>query len=140
MAVFAPDPAFIPTSHEVGELPLCHVRLQDDDRYPWLVLIPRKPGLREIEELSAADRGRLMDEAVLAGGAIRAVGQVLGLPVEKLNLGALGNVTAQLHLHVVGRRSGDPAWPGPVWGHSAGAPYQEPLLYMALSAARAALG
>ena len=55
--------------------------------------------------------------------AVRAVGAAAGLVVEKLNLGALGNVTPQLHLHVVGRRTGDPAWPGPVWGHSPAVPY-----------------
>ena len=116
-------PAFVATSHAVGDLPLCHVRLQDDARHPWLVLIPRLPGLTEVEQLSVEDRARLMEEAVLAGQAVRVLGGLLGLEVGKLNLGALGNVTAQLHVHVVGRRVGDPAWPGPVWGHSAGEAY-----------------
>lgn len=123
MAEFQIDPAFIATSHAVGDLPLCHVRLQDDARYPWLVLIPRLPGLREIEELSAADRARLMEEAVAAGKAVRVLGGLFGFEVEKLNIGALGNVTAQLHVHVVGRCAEDPAWPGPVWGHSAAEVY-----------------
>jgi diadenosine tetraphosphate (Ap4A) HIT family hydrolase len=135
---FGLDPAFVATSHEISDLPLCHARLQDDVRYPWIVLIPRLPGLREVEELSASDRARLVDEAVLAGTAVRAVGAVLGLAVEKLNLGALGNVTAQLHLHVVGRRADDPAWPGPVWGHSAGTAYGQDELARALAAARRA--
>ena len=123
MAEFEIDPAFIATSHAVGDLPLCHVRLQDDARYPWLVLIPRLAGLREIEQLSAGDRARLMEEAVLAGKAVRVLGGLFDFEVEKLNIGALGNVTAQLHVHVVGRRAGDPAWPGPVWGHSAAEAY-----------------
>lgn len=117
------DPAFIATSHAVGDLSLCHVRLQDDARYPWLVLIPRLGGLTEIEQLSAGDRARLMEEAVLAGKAVRVLGGLFDFEVEKLNIGALGNVTAQLHLHVVGRRAEDPAWPGPVWGHSAAVAY-----------------
>jgi diadenosine tetraphosphate (Ap4A) HIT family hydrolase len=123
VAEFEIDPAFIATSHAVGDLPLCHVRLQDDARYPWLVLIPRLAGLREIEQLSAGDRARLMEEAVLAGKAVRVLGGLFDFEVEKLNIGALGNVTAQLHVHVVGRRAEDPAWPGPVWGHSAAEAY-----------------
>ena len=140
MPDFTLDPAFVATSHAVGDLELCHVRLQDDARYPWLVLIPRGAGLVEVEALSVADRARLIEEAVLAGQAVRAVGDVLGLTVEKLNLGALGNVTAQLHLHVVGRRRDDPAWPGPVWGHSPATPFETPTLPAALAAARRALG
>ena len=71
--------------------------------------------------------------------AVRAVGVVLGLPVEKLNLGALGNVTPQLHLHLVGRRAGDPAWPGPVWGVGAAQAYPVETLAQAVVAARSAL-
>ena len=113
---FAPAAAFTGTSHAVGELALCHVRLQDDARYPWLVLIPRAPDAREIEDLHPLNRARLIDEIVLAGEAVRAIGGALDLAVDKLNVGALGNVTPQLHVHVVGRRKDDPAWPGPVWG------------------------
>ena len=123
MAEFQLHEAFGPTSHPVGDLPLCHVRLQDDARYPWLVLIPRGVGLVEIEDLAPADRARLTEETVLAGMAARALGAAMGFQVAKLNVGALGNVTPQLHVHVLGRRPGDPAWPGPVWGHSAGDPY-----------------
>lgn len=136
---FGLDPAFIATSHKVADLPLCEVRLQDDARYPWLVLIPRQPGLREIEELDTAHRIQLMEEIVLAGTAVRAVGAALGLAVDKLNVGALGNVTAQLHVHVVGRREGDPAWPGPVWGHSPAAGYSVEALAAPIEAARRGL-
>lgn len=140
MAEFVLDPAFVATSHLVGDLPLCQARLQDDARYPWVVLIPRLAGLREIEDLSAADRVQLVEETVRAGSAVRAVARVLGLAVDKLNVGALGNVTPQLHVHVLGRRIGDPAWPGPVWGHSAGQAYEAEVLARAVAAARAALG
>lgn len=137
MADFVLDPAFAATSHAVADLPLSAVRLQDDVRYPWLVLIPRHPGLVEIEGLDVAHRFQLMEEIVLAGAAVRAIGAALGLAVDKLNVGALGNVTAQLHVHVVGRRRGDPAWPGPVWGHSPASPYGPDALAVALAAARA---
>ena len=135
---FAPAAAFTGTSHAVGELALCHVRLQDDARYPWLVLIPRAPNAREIEDLHPLNRARLIDEIVLAGEAVRAIGGALDLAVDKLNVGALGNVTPQLHLHVVGRRVGDPAWPGPVWGRGAAAPFSDDQLSAAISAAKSA--
>jgi Diadenosine tetraphosphate (Ap4A) hydrolase and other HIT family hydrolases len=117
--MFEIDPAFLATSHALGDLELCHARLQDDARYPWIVLIPRVEGARELEDLSREQLAALMDETLLAGRMVRAV----GTGVEKLNVGALGNVTPQLHVHVVGRRDGDPAWPGPVWGHSPAQPY-----------------
>lgn len=137
MADFKLDPAFVASSHKVADLPLSEARLHDDARYPWLVLIPRQPDLREIEELDTAHRIQLMEEIVLAGAAVRAIGAALGLAVDKLNVGALGNVTAQLHVHVVGRRKDDPAWPGPVWGHSPAVPYAD--LAAPIAAARTAL-
>jgi diadenosine tetraphosphate (Ap4A) HIT family hydrolase len=136
---FALDPAFAATSEPLGSLGLCEARLQNDARYPWIVLIPRSPNAREIEDLHPVNRPRLMDEIVLAGGAVRAVGEALGLPVEKLNVGALGNVTPQLHVHVVGRRADDPAWPGPVWGQGEAAPLSADQLAAAISAAKSAL-
>jgi len=139
VAEFVLNPAFLATAAPLGDLALCHVRLQLDARYPWVVLIPRLAGLRELEELGQADRARLMEETVLAGAAVRAVARVLGLAVDKLNVGALGNVTPQLHVHVLGRRTGDPAWPGPVWGHSAGRAYEIDVLERAVAAAKAAL-
>jgi diadenosine tetraphosphate (Ap4A) HIT family hydrolase len=140
VAEFVLDPAFVATSAPLGDLPLCHARLQLDARYPWVVLIPRLPGMRELEDLARVDRERLMEETVLAGAAVRAVAQALGLAVDKLNVGALGNVTPQLHVHVLGRRVGDPAWPGPVWGHSPGEAYRPGTLERATAAAKAALG
>ena len=134
--MFEIDPAFLATSHALGELGLCHARLQGDARYPWIVLIPRVEAARELEDLAREDLARLMDETLAAGRAVRS----LGARVEKLNVGALGNVTPQLHVHVVGRRAGDPAWPGPVWGHSPAEPYEPEALAKAVAAARSALG
>lgn len=140
MAEFALDPAFEAGSVAVGDLPLCHVRLQNDSRWPWLILIPRLPGLREIEDLSSADRARLIEACVLAGQAVRAMGEAMGRPVEKLNQGALGNITPQLHLHMVGRRSDDPAWPGPVWGIGTSVAYAHDDLDLVIGTARRGLG
>ena len=134
------DPAFLTSSHALGSLALCQVRLQDDLRYPWIILIPRGENLREIEDLSPSDRARLMEEVVLVGEAVRALGEALGTPPDKLNVAALGNVTPQLHIHVVGRRHDDPAWPGPVWGHGTAEPYAADVLAYGLETARRALG
>lgn len=138
--MFRIDPAFEATSEPLADLGLCHARLQDDARFPWIVLIPRLPGLRELEDLSADDRMRLMEEVVAAGRAVRRIGHEFARPVEKLNVGALGNVTPQLHLHVVGRRVDDPAWPGPVWGAGEARRYRPAELATALLTGRDALG
>jgi len=138
--MFPIDPAFIATSEAVGDLALCHVRLQLDARYPWLVLIPRGQKLRELEDLGPIDRNQLMTEIVRAGTAVRALGLAMGLSVEKLNVGALGNITRQLHVHVVGRRADDPAWPGPVWGFGAAETYEADVLAYGIETARKSLG
>ena len=137
--MFSIDPAFEAGSVPLGELGLCHVRLQLDARWPWLILIPRLAGLREFEELSPLDQSRLMAEIVASGPAVRAMGQARSFEVEKLNVGALGNVTPQLHVHVVGRRPGDPAWPGPVWGFGVAKPLSPVQVMDAMSAVREVL-
>jgi diadenosine tetraphosphate (Ap4A) HIT family hydrolase len=138
--MFQLDPAFSATSHLLGELPLCQARLQADARYAWIVLLPRVAQARELEDLTAEQRAQLMDEILAAGAAVRAVGEALGRAVAKLNVGQLGNVTPQLHVHVVGRRPDDAAWPGPVWGHGTAEAYGAAELEVALAAAKAALG
>jgi len=138
--MFQVDPAFPASSHLLGELALCQARLQADARWPWIVLLPRLAAARELEDLAAEQRARLMDEILLAGGAVRRIGEALGRPVAKLNVGQLGNVTPQLHVHVVGRRPDDAAWPGPVWGHGPAAAYAEDALALARKVGREALG
>ena len=134
--MFELDDAFVATSQAVGDLSLSHVRLHDDARYPWIVLIPRREALRELEDLAREDLAILTDEILAAGRAVRA----LGFTVDKLNVGALGNLTPQLHVHGIGRRVGDPAWPGPVWGHSPAQAYDARALEAAVASARKALG
>ena len=114
---FALDPRLAADTDPVGELPLCRVLLMNDARFRWLILVPRRAALAEIADLPADDRARLLEEAVQAGEALRATGEV-----DKLNIGALGNMVRQLHVHVVARRIGDAAWPGPVWGSGAALP------------------
>jgi diadenosine tetraphosphate (Ap4A) HIT family hydrolase len=138
--MFALDGAFERTSAPLAELGFCHARLQLDARFPWIVLIPRIDGVGAIEDVDPHDHSRLMAEVMRAGEAARAIGEATGRPVARLNIGVLGNITPQLHIHVVGRRPDDAAWPGPVWGHGAPEPYAAAALAAALAAARGALG
>jgi diadenosine tetraphosphate (Ap4A) HIT family hydrolase len=137
--MFELDPAFPTTSKALPGLALCEARLQLDARFPWIVLIPRIDRAFELEDLSVEERAMLMAEIVTTGAAVRAVGAAMGRPVEKLNVGQLGNITRQLHVHVVGRRADDPCWPGPVWGQGVAEAYGAEALVMALAAAKLAL-
>lgn len=133
---FRADPAFEPGSVAVTDWPLCQVRLQDDARFPWLILIPRRAGLTELDQLEPTDLNLLMAEVLRAGHAARALGRLIDHPVEKLNVAALGNVTAQLHVHVIGRRSDDPVWPDPVWGRGSAVPWAPDLRETLIEAIR----
>jgi len=135
MPTFAVDPAILSASEPLASLRLSEARLQADRRWPWIVLVPRKHGSREIEHLAPGDRTELLEEVVAAGAAVRAIGAALGRPVEKLNVGALGNRVPQLHMHVIGRRADDPAWPDPVWGVAGAEAYTPEQLALAQAAA-----
>jgi diadenosine tetraphosphate (Ap4A) HIT family hydrolase len=138
--MFELHPDFHPTSVALGDLALCHVRLQADARFPWLILIPRVAQARELEDLADGERDVLMEEVLRAGQAARAVAQALGRPASKLNVAQLGNVTPQLHVHVIARRADDAAWPQPVWGVGMAETYAPDALDAALAAARGTLG
>ncbi len=139
MAEFKLDPRLLDGTEALASLRLCEARLQLDLRFPWIVLIPRKPGAREIEHLAPKDRVQLMEEIVAAGAAVRAVAATQGRPVEKLNVGAIGNKVEQLHVHVIGRRHDDPAWPEPAWGFKGATAYGDKALERAREAALTAL-
>ncbi|HLT45252.1 MAG TPA: HIT family protein [Luteimonas sp.] len=112
------DPQLAEDSHPLDSLELCELRLMDDANYPWLVLVPRVVGARELIDLAAAQRRRLSDEIDLASRLLRDC-----FHPYKLNVAALGNLVPQLHVHVIARFEGDPAWPAPVWGRVAARPY-----------------
>lgn len=103
----------------VGESALSLLLLLDDARYPWFVLVPKRSGVSELSDLDDTDQRALYRELSVIADA---VGRVF--EADKVNVGALGNVVRQLHVHVLGRRLDDPAWPGPVWGHSPRVPYE----------------
>lgn len=115
---FALDGRIEDSSVHVADWPLCQLRLKDDARFHWLLLVPRRAGAVEYADLSAEDYARLNTE-VLA--ATRLLGSVVG--PDKVNVAMLGNVVAQMHVHVIARFRSDPAWPDPVWCHGAGPAY-----------------
>jgi len=115
---FTLDPRLQADTHPVTSLPLCEVLLMNDARFPWLILVPRRAGMAEVADLTDADQARLWQEVNRAAAGLRATA-----PCDKLNIGALGNIVRQLHVHVVARREGDAAWPGPVWGNGEAQPY-----------------
>ncbi|MGE0564379.1 MAG: HIT domain-containing protein [Pseudolabrys sp.] len=105
------DPQLAGDTLAVGDLPLSRLLLNDDANYPWLILAPRRPGAVELIDLEQADRAQLMDEIAEVSAALKRLTQC-----HKLNVAALGNVVAQLHVHVIARFRDDAAWPSPVWG------------------------
>ena len=135
MADFELHPRLAADTRPVGDLPLCRVLMMDDARFPWLVLVPRVPGLVELTELPDADATRLMDEARRAARALAA-----HCAPHKLNFGALGNLVPQFHLHVVARFREDARWPQPVWGAGPAEPYAEADVRARIGALRHLLG
>jgi diadenosine tetraphosphate (Ap4A) HIT family hydrolase len=117
---FSLHPTLARDTVEVSRLPLCRALLMNDRRFPWLILVPERDSAREIHQLSPADRTALVEEIARASEALERL-----FHPDKLNVGALGNLVPQLHVHVVARAAGDPAWPGPVWGSGAAVPYGE---------------
>ena len=103
----------------VASWPLCRVLLMNDSRYPWLILVPAQPDIKEIYELSLGDQSQLMSELCRASLALSNL-----LSPDKINIGALGNIVPQLHIHVIARFRRDAAWPQAVWGTHRPTPYQ----------------
>lgn len=115
-------------------LGLCELRVMNDSRWPWLLLIPQRNDVIEFHELTPLDQTMLTFEiALVSDGLKKATG------CRKVNVAWLGNVVPQLHVHVIARNEGDPAWPGPVWGHAGPEPYRREDLHSFVSAIRSAL-
>jgi diadenosine tetraphosphate (Ap4A) HIT family hydrolase len=105
------DPQLKADTVPVTDLALCSVLLNDDANYPWLILVPRRPGMVELIDLNDADRTTLWSEIAQASRALKSVTKC-----HKLNVAQLGNQVAQLHIHIIARETADAAWPAPVWG------------------------
>ena len=135
MTNFTLDPRLEADTFQVTDLPLCRVLLMNDSRYPWLILVPRQHGLREFHDLARVVQSRLMSEITLTSEMLERSHRP-----DKLNVGALGNLVNQLHVHVLGRFESDPAWPGPVWGAGKAVAYDEKQAYSRVREFRDQLG
>lgn len=133
-ASFSLDPRLAAVTLPVLELELCSLRLMNDSRWPWLILVPRVAAMREMIDLDAVNHALLWREIERCSRALRAA-----CNPHKLNVAALGNVVAQLHVHIIGRFESDSAWPAPVWGRGEAEPYAQPELDAFKSALRAKL-
>ncbi|MGQ0677477.1 MAG: HIT domain-containing protein [Rhodospirillales bacterium] len=117
---FALHPRLEADTRPVAALGLCRVLLMNDARFPWLIMVPERAGIREIHQLEPADRALLIEEVAKVAAALE---KLTG--AEKMNVAALGNQVPQLHVHVIARFAADAAWPTPVWTKPGAIPYAE---------------
>lgn len=115
---FALHPLLIKDTVPLLDWPLCRVTLMNDAHYPWLVLVPRRPQLVDLDEVGDADRPLLTAEITMASRILKGI-----TSAQKMNVASLGNVCPQLHIHVIARFRDDAAWPKPVWGVKPALPY-----------------
>ncbi|MDA0999355.1 MAG: HIT family protein [bacterium] len=116
--MFELHPRLAQDTEFIAALPLSHLLLMRDARYPWLILVPARQGLKEVHDLAEEERARLIEEIADVSKLLERL-----FAPDKINIGALGNLVPQLHIHVIARRAGDAAWPGPVWGQGEPVPY-----------------
>ncbi|MBL8706789.1 MAG: HIT domain-containing protein [Rhodospirillales bacterium] len=133
--MFELHPRLAADTREVTRLPLCRVLLMNDRRFPWLILVPQRPEIREIHQLSPADRATLVEEIARVAQAMEKLHKA-----DKMNVAALGNQVPQLHVHVIARFASDPAWPNPIWGRGTAEAYEPAQMATAIAAVKGALG
>lgn len=116
---------------DIGDLPLSRVLVIKDANYPWLLLVPRREGAVEIIDLDEVAQAQLMTEITRVSRAVKEITKC-----DKLNVAALGNMVPQLHIHIIARRTGDVAWPRPVWGVAPPLPHDAQEVQQFISAVR----
>ena len=114
--------SFIKNSHLIADLKLCSVRLIDNAKFPWIILIPKRKNITDISELNSNDQMLLMKEIVHCSKLMKKI-----FKTKKLNVEKIGNIVPQLHIHVIARSVKDSSWPLSVWVVK-GAPYSKALL------------
>ena len=113
---------FVKSSHYIADLKLCSVRLIDNSKFPWIILIPNRKKITDITELNSKDQTLLMKEIVFCSKIMKRKFRTLKLNVEKI-----GNIVPQLHIHIIARSKNDSTWPLSVWVVK-GKPYSKKLL------------
>lgn len=115
---FVVDPRLAQDGIHCLDLPLCQLRLHNDARFVWFVLIPKRSGITEITDLDQEQYDQLWGEVRQVSAALKRA-----FTPDKINVATLGNQVPQLHVHVIGRFTDDAAWPGPIWGYGTPSPY-----------------
>ena len=118
--MFVLDQRLLNDTLPVGDFQLCRLLLSNDSQYPWFILVPRRADISEVFQLSENDQVQLWKETTLLAKTLDQL-----FDADKMNVAALGNVVSQLHMHVIVRHKGDPAWPAPVWGKHPAVPYAQ---------------
>lgn len=118
----------------IGHFSLCQLLLSKDANYPWLILVPNRPDITEIYQLSQDDQVQLMKESSCLAKIL-----TKHFNADKINIGALGNVVPQLHIHHIARYKNDIAWPAPIWGHSSAKQYEPETLHQVINRLRQGL-
>jgi len=104
----------------IGRFTLCQLLMMNDSQFPWFILVPERPNIKEIYQLTVADRQLLSEESCLLAENMADL-----FKADKMNIAAIGNMVPQLHIHHIVRYQTDKAWPAPVWGKFAALPYTE---------------
>jgi diadenosine tetraphosphate (Ap4A) HIT family hydrolase len=107
-------------TQSLGETPDCWIRWMNDQRFAWLVIVPKREDVREWYELESSLQHDLLDLVNRCALNLQSLTGAL-----KMNIGALGNIVPQLHVHIIARHEADACWPGPVWGNGAVEPYSD---------------
>ncbi|MGD9889367.1 MAG: HIT domain-containing protein [Halothiobacillaceae bacterium] len=123
MPTFELHPHLAADTIDLGELALCRILLMNDANYPWLILVPQRPNLREIYELDTEAQIQLIHESSHVARCMSTL-----FKADKINIAALGNMVPQLHIHHIARTTNDPAWPAPVFGVHPARPYSQQAL------------
>lgn len=123
MTLFKLHPQLAADTIELGDLPICKVLLMNDSQFPWVILVPRRDGIKELYELEAADLQQAQLESI-------SISKILmeHFKGDKLNVATLGNMVPQLHIHHIVRFKNDVAWPKPVWGNTKPLAYEKSAL------------
>ena len=101
---------FLKTSHHLIDLKLCTIRLNDNSKFPWIILIPKRNKITDISDLNSKDQTLLMKEIVYASKVMKKL-----FKTSKLNVEKIGNIVPQLHIHIIARSKKDSSWPLSVW-------------------------
>ncbi len=119
MRAFELDSRLAADTLSVAPLGLCQLRLMNDRRWPWLILVPQRGEITEFHDLRPLDQAMLTFELGLVSKAFKQL-----VRADKINIGMIGNRVSMFHCHVVARMTDDPNWPDPVWGYGAREPYE----------------